>query len=146
MIKYYFDTCIWNNFFKKEVNPHTQIKYWKMVELFLEDIFISNNHLIYYSGFVLKELEYKLKNPKIFKIIKNFFQKEEKIVYIKADEKIYSFARDLESKFEYKISFFDCLHIAICKKNNFVLITRDNELLNYSKNIINDKKPENLII
>ncbi len=146
MRKYYFDTCIWLNFFKKEVNPYTQIEYWKIVELFLEKILTSNNNSIYYSGFVLKELEYKLKDPYNFKIIKNFFKNEEKIIFIKADEEIYSFARNLESKFKYKISFFDCLHIAICKKNNFTLITRDNELINYSKNIIYAKKPEHLII
>ena len=50
----------------------------------------------------------------------------------------YSFAKklELESHFKFSnLSFADCLHIAICKRNNFILISRDFELLNYAKKI-----------
>jgi len=56
-----------------------------------------------------------------------------------------AFARKLESKSDFTISFYDCLHIAICKRLNFILVTRDNLLINFAKDYIEVQKPENLL-
>ena len=42
-------------------------------------------------------------------------------------------ATKLESKSGFDISFYDCLHIAVCKRLNLVLVTRDNLMLSFAK-------------
>ncbi|MFW6286180.1 MAG: hypothetical protein ACOC16_03595 [Nanoarchaeota archaeon] len=36
------------------------------------------------------------------------------------------------------------MHISICKNNNFILITRDNDMIKVAKNYIEVKKPEEI--
>jgi predicted nucleic acid-binding protein len=57
----------------------------------------------------------------------------------------YEFARKLESKFEFKISFIDCMHIAISKRVGCILVTRDKLLIEKANDFILADKPENLI-
>jgi len=59
-------------------------------------------------------------------------------------EEDYSFARKLESELFYELSFYDCLHIAICKRLGLILVTRDKELLRFAKKHVTAEKPENL--
>ena len=103
----------------------------------------SEDEEIFYSGFVLKELKYKLDedtyNEKLL-----FFKNEENFRFVKATQEDYSFAQKIESEFQYEISFFDCLHIAVCKRLNLMLITRDEELIKFAKKYIKVEKPENI--
>ena len=139
---YYFDSCIWLNIFKKEGDESKGKQYWKIAKELIEKIEALNDKL-YVSTIVLKEISFKLEQDfeKTIKILK----KIECVSIIKTNNEDYEYARSLEKKFEYKISFYDCLHIAICKRLNFILITRDAELINQSKNIVETKKPEELI-
>ena len=140
---FYVDSCIWLNLFKEEGYPSKGVPYWKIAKDFIEEIIFSKNDEIVYTGFVLKELKYKLDgdtfNEKLL-----FLKSEEKFKFIKATEEDYSFARKLESESHYEISFFDCLHISVCKRLNFILVTRDEQLINFAKNHIEVNKPENL--
>jgi predicted nucleic acid-binding protein len=84
------------------------------------------------SPTILKELKFKLGDK--FPLAKEFFDKSSYIKIIKTSEEDYSFARDLESELKYEISFFDCLHIAMSKRLNLKLITKDKELLKIANN------------
>jgi len=66
------------------------------------------------------------------------------IKFIKLNEEDYEFARKVESEIDYELSFYDCLHIAICKRMNFILVTRDNLLIKTARRFIIAEKPENL--
>jgi len=141
---FYVDSCIWLNLFKKEGDPSKGVPYWKIAEDFIEIIMFSQDKEIIYSGFVLKELKFKLEET-VFKEKLLFFKEEEKIRFVKAEEEDYSFARKLESELSYELSFYDCLHIAVCKRLNLILVTRDDILIQFAKKYIESDKPENLL-
>ena len=138
---HYIDTCIWLNLFKKEGDESKGIPYWKIAKDFLEKIMFSDN-IILYSGFILKEMSFKLSDDE-FKEKLEFMKKEFK--FIKATEEDYEFARKLESELDFEISFFDCIHIVISKRTDSVLISRDEELIKNAKKYVDVKKPEELI-
>lgn len=142
MQSFYLDSCIWLNLFKKEGDPTKGTPYWKIAEDLIEHIKEGNNEIIV-SPNVLKELSFKAEN--IFKIIKRFFEDEKYIKMIELIEEDKIFARKLESKSYFEISFYDCLHIAICKRLNLILVTRDNLLIDFAKEYIKVEKPENLL-
>jgi len=142
MQSFYLDSCIWLNLFKKEGDPTKGIPYWKIAEDLIKQIRENNNEIII-SPLILKELSFKAGD--IFKIIKKFFEDENYIKMIEVVEEDKAFARKLESKSDFTISFYDCLHIAICKRLNFILVTRDNLLINFAKDYIEVQKPENLL-
>lgn len=139
---FYIDSCIWLNLFKKEENANKGVKYWKIAKDFIEKVMFSNNEIIY-TGFVLKELKFKLSEDE-FNEKTLFFKGEQSFRFVKATDEDYSFAKKLESEFNYEISFFDCAHIAICKRLNFVLVTRDKKLIECAKKHIQVERPENL--
>jgi len=138
---FYLDSCIWLNLFKKEGDVNKGVPFWKLARDFIEKVIFSKKDEIIYSGFILKELKYIL-NEKEFTEKLLFFKNEERIRFVKATEEDYSFARKLESDSKYEISFFDCLHVAMCKRLDLILITRDKKLIEFAKHIINVRKPE----
>jgi len=126
---YYFDTCIWLSIFNKnEQNLSNGKNSKRLIELLL----FEKDKKIYYSGFILRELEHKLKDN--FEEKRNYFRNEENLIFVKATPKDYELARALETKYNKKLSFFDFLHIAICKNNKLILITLDKELIRIGKN------------
>jgi predicted nucleic acid-binding protein len=141
---FYVDSVIWLNLFKKEGDPAKGVPYWKIAKDFTEKIIFSQDEEIVYSGFILKEMKFKL-DENTFKEKQMFFKEEEKIRFVKATEEDYSFARKLESDVKYEISFFDCLHIAICKRLNLIFVTRDELLIKIARKFIQADKPENLL-
>ena len=141
---YYLDSCIWLNLFKMEGDSTKGIPYWKLAKDFIERIMFSDEDEIVYSGFVFKELKYKLdKNEFKEKLL--FLKNETRFRFVKAVEDDYSFARNLEFKIQYRISFFDCMHVAICKRLGLTLVTRDKELINLSGDYVEVVKPEELL-
>ncbi|MEK6845880.1 MAG: PIN domain-containing protein [Nanoarchaeota archaeon] len=141
---YYVDSCIWLNLFKEEGDPTKGIPYWLLAKSFIEGIMFSEEDEIIYTGFVLKEIRYKLNDEKLFQDRLEFLRKEPKFRFVKATPEDYDLARKLESEFKFEISFFDCIHIAICKRLNAHLVTRDQILIEASKKYILVDKPENL--
>ncbi len=140
MVDYYIDTCIWLNLFKKEGDASKGKPYWRIAEEFLK-IVESFGDKIYYSGFILNELEHKL-SKKEYKVKRKLLIKRyNKVKSITED---ISLARRLESEWEYEIGFYDCVHVAICKRLKMALVTRDKALINASKKYIRVAKPENL--
>ena len=140
---YYVDSCIWLNLFKKEGDAIRGTPYWKLAEDFIEKIIFSENEIVY-SGFVLKEIRHDLSNEELFKEKHTFLEEEPKFSFVKTTPEDYAFGRKLEAEFNFEISFFDCMHIAICKRWGYILVSRDNLLIKYAKKYIAVNKPENL--
>lgn len=141
--RYYLDSCIWLNLFKKEGDPTKGVPYWKLAEDFIKKVMFSE-HEIVYSGLVLKELKHKLNDDKLFKERHEFLKSEPKFSFVTVTDEDYTFARKLESEFNFEISFFDCLHTTICKRINAILVTRDKVLIEAARKYAVVDKPENL--
>ncbi len=135
---YYVDTCIWLNLFKKEEDSTKKVPYWKLAKDFLE----QNNRLII-STIVLKELSYKLGEQ--FEERLKFFRNTDFVEIIKTTQEDYDLARTFEREEEFEISFYDYLHVAIAKRLNIPLITRDRDLMKFAKKHIEVYKPEDLL-
>ncbi|MFH1072458.1 MAG: PIN domain-containing protein [Nanoarchaeota archaeon] len=141
---YYVDTNIWLNLFKKEENLYTGRAYWKIAQDFLEKIMFSDDKEIIYSGLILKELMYKL-TRKEFREKELFMKREPRCRFVILVSGDYTFARKLEFEFGFEISFYDCLHITVCRRIGAILITRDNKLLQCAQRYIQAFKPEHLL-
>jgi predicted nucleic acid-binding protein len=141
---FYVDSCIWLNFFKKEQNVYTGFRYGEVAKKFIDKIIFSENNEIIYTGFVLKELKSKL-NTNEFNEKLLFLKNEFKFKFEKAMDEDYNLARKLESESKYEISFFDCIHVAICKRLDAVLVTRDRLLIEFARKYIEVRKPEDLL-
>lgn len=141
---FYVDTCIWLNLFKMEGDPAKGVPYWKIAKDFIDNVIFSENDEIAYSGLILKEIKFKLNNDSLFEEKLAFIRGEGKFKFVKVTDKDCSFARKLESELEYSLSFFDCLHIALCKRLNLILVTRDNDLIRFAQKCISADRPENL--
>jgi predicted nucleic acid-binding protein len=105
----------------------------------------SENEGIIYSGLILKEMKFKLNDDQLFNEKLAFLKEEEKFKFVNVMREDYSFARKLESESEFEISFYDCLHIALCKRLNSILITRDSKLIAFAKEYIPVEMPESLL-
>jgi predicted nucleic acid-binding protein len=127
-MNFYLDTNIYLNLWKKEGDPSKGIPYWKLAQDFMDKA-EREGDAICFSGLILKELSYLI--PAHYEekadIIKATYQRAE---VAKEDE---TYARKLESKAHFDISFYDCLHIALCKRLGLVLVTRDKMLLTLAK-------------
>lgn len=144
VVRYYIDTSIWLNLFKKEGNPAKGIPYWQIAKEFIERVMFSEDDEIIYSDIVLREIKLKLGEYEYFKVDKFFF-KEPKCVKVDltSDDKIV--ARQLESQYQFEISFYDFIHMALCKRFDCILVTRDKQLSDVSRaNGISAYKPEDI--
>ena len=146
MKRFYVDTCIWLNLFKKEGDASKGVPYWKIAEKFIVNVTISESSEIIYSPVILREIESKLGNNSLFEEKLKSMSKENKFRFVDIDEEDKIFARKLESESSYEISFYDCMHIAICKRLGLILVTRDKKLLDFAASYIDAEKPENLFI
>jgi predicted nucleic acid-binding protein len=140
--EYYLDSCIWLNLFKKEGDASKGMPYWEIALNFIEDV-EDKEGKIYVSTIVLKELQYILGDK--FQKIMNYFQDTDFIQIIKTKREDYDLARKFENEDNSKISFYDYLHVAIVNRLGCIFVTRDRDLLNFSKDKIKADLPENLI-
>lgn len=141
---FYVDSCIYLNLWQEEGDPAKGVPYWKIAKEFFEK-FDNEETVIYYSGFLLKELkfilseEYYCKKRKLFDVSPNF-----KKIEI-SDEEL-DRARKIESELNYEISFFDIIHLLLSMKTKSILITRDKKLLDVAKRYqAIAQKPEELL-
>ncbi len=140
-MKYYVDTCIWLNLFKKEERGGVQ--YWRFVHDFLEKIVFSETDHVVYSGIVLRELQILLGSAYDEK--RKWFENETKFVKVDVLQADKEQARKWESAYFFEISFYDLLHLAVCKRLDLHLVTRDNYLTNIAReNKVLVSKPEEL--
>ena len=116
--------------------------YWKIASDFIKQV-KQRKEIIYVSTIVLKELKYKLDHK--HDLVVEFFRKSKFIRMIKTKNEDYEFARELEDETKFKIGFLDYLHIAISKRLDILLITRDKDMINIAKDHVKVHKPEELI-
>ncbi len=146
MKKYYVDSCIWLNLFKREGDASKGIPYWKITKLFLRRIRSCKDAQAVYTAVVLKEIERVIDNPEVFKERLRFIKEEKKFMYVECLKEDYDVARKLESESGFRISFTDCINIAVCKRLGAVLVTRDNLLIEFARKYIKVDKPEHLTV
>ena len=144
MGKYYVDSCIYLNLWQKEGDESKGIPYWKLAQEFL-DKSDSEGSTIYYSGFILKELKYKL--PKdIFREKRKMFNESPFLKRVVIDDLTFREARRLESETEYRHGFYDILHTLLAKRTGSVLVTRDKGLIAFARSLsVVAKRPEELL-
>lgn len=144
MESYYVDTSIYLNLWQKEENPITKEPYWKFAKKFFEKV-EENNSIIYYSGYLLKEL-YFILDRRLFDKKLLMFETSSNFVRIGLSKEEYDEARKIEIEVNYEVSFYDIIHMLLSRKTNSILITRDKKLIEVCKrhNII-AKMPEEIL-
>ncbi len=126
-MKFYVDTCIWLNVLKREKRSFNS-----------SFNFLTSDKPIVISPIIFKELYWKLKSQ--FHLAKEFIDNcGVEIIHLTKND--YNFARSLERKYGQTISFIDFLNIAICKNKNFILVSRDRELIKIAKKYIKTLNP-----
>lgn len=139
---YYVDSCVYLNLWQKEKSKFGR-PLWKFAKNFFEKI-EQKEYLIYYSGFLLKELSFILTENE-FAQKRLMFEASPNFKKVKLTSNEYELARKIESKNK-DIGFYDILHMLLTRKTNSILITRDKELLKLAKKYrINAKKPEEIL-
>jgi len=137
---YYVDACIYLNLWQNEVDRKGN-KLGGFAKDFFEKI-ENENSIIYYSGFILKELMFLLS-------VEEYLQKRELF------DSSPNFKKITLSKEEYELakkmhraeglSFYDVIHMLLAKKTNSILVTRDKILIQFAKNYsVIAKTPEEL--
>ncbi|MBU0760474.1 MAG: PIN domain-containing protein [Nanoarchaeota archaeon] len=139
--KCYLDSCIWLNLFKKESDSTSGVQWWKLTKDFIEQVEERDGKVIV-STIVLKELYFKTKDK--FNRIQKFFKESEYIEIVKTTSEDYELARKWEQEHGL-LSFYDYIHVAITKRLNIQLITRDKDLIEFAKSYVEVFKPEDLI-
>lgn len=139
---YYIDSCIYLNLWQKERSKLGK-PLWRHAKDFLDRI-EQEDSIVYYSGFLLKELSFILTESEFVKK-RLMFESSPNFKRTKLSLNEYELARKIESRTK-NISFYDIIHMLLAKKNNSILITRDRELLKLAKKYkINAKKPEKIL-
>jgi len=141
-MNYYVDTCIYVNLFNKEV-AENGFSYWEIARKFFDKI-SRDGDLIYYSGYLLKELSYVLGDELFIENISTFLHSGN---FIKAKLTNQEY---IESKWIHKVNknigFFDVTHMLLAKKTKTILVTRDKELLELCKKYnVQTKTPEEVL-
>lgn len=142
--RFYVDSCIYLNLWQKEGNENLGKPYWEIAKEFFEKV-ETENSIVYYSGYLLKELSFVLEKGLFNKKLQMFnFSPNFKRINLSITE--YNLARKIEKETNYEISFYDIIHMLLAKKTKSLFITRDNKLIDISKkyNII-AKRPEELL-
>ena len=141
-MNFYIDTNIYLNFWQKEVDNRGN-ELWKIAFDFFNEIDKLNSP-IYYSGFILKELQFIISKSEfeLRKQIFNDMKRFHKVIALSSD---YDKARKLEFLSKFQISFFDCMHIVLANKVNAILITRDKKLIDFARLYCRVNRPEEII-
>ncbi len=139
MESYYVDSCIYLNLWKKEVDVYEN-KLWEFAKEFFEKV-ENEDSIIYYSGYLLKELMFVFDENKFIDKLELFnFSPNFRRVNLTKEE--YEIAKRIKKE-NREISFYDIIHMLLAKQTNSILITRDSSLIRLAKEYqIIVKKPE----
>ncbi len=139
MGRYYFDTCIWRDFYEDRFSnigrPLGEYAY----KLF--GLLIKNKHTLLYSEFIIKELkiyydEEEIKDMLNILFISRILKKAE------VTEKDFKEARKIGT--ERNLPVGDVLHAIIAKKNKALFISQDKHAQRL-KDLVDVRRPEELI-
>lgn len=121
MVSYYVDSCIYLNLWQKEVDEHGNLL-WKFAEEFFKKA-EDENSIIYYSGFLLKELMFKLSTEEYLNK-RELFESSPDYKKVILSKEEYDLAGKIKQQ-NAQISFYDIIHMLLAKKTSSILITRD---------------------
>lgn len=122
-------------------DKESRICYWKIAKDFFEKS-EKDDAVIYYSGFLLKELKFIL-DEKEFYEKREKFEKSPNFLKIDISKDELNHARKIESELGFEVSFYDILHMLMAKKAGAVLITRDKKLIQAARYYdVEVKRPE----
>jgi len=143
MVSYYVDSCIYLNLWKKEIDESGS-PLWFYAREFFEKA-VKNDSIIYYSGFLLKEIMFATTKEEYLGILE-LFNSATRFKRANLTTKEYKEAQRLKNDSVSNISFFDILHVLFARKNNSILITRDKEVIEFAKNLdVEAKRPEEIL-
>ena len=139
--RFYVDACIYINLWQKEGDPSKGIPYWRLAKDFFKK-FDNDACIIYYSGFLLKELEFVL--PKaLFDKKRLLFGSSPNFHKLMLTEEGLAQARVMESTLDEYVGFYDIIHMLLSERAGATLVTRDKKLLEVAdSHCIPAKKPE----
>jgi len=130
-MKYYIDTCILLNLWKKE--ERNGVEFWKIAQEFLDR---TPSRDICISPVVIRELE---------RVCPEGYRAHEKrlleCTIIHPVQEDYVFARSIE---EPALSFADRLHIAMARRLRLMIVTRDKALIDVARRFCAASRPEHL--
>lgn len=141
MSSYYVDSCIYLNLWQKEEVGSKKL--WKYAKDFF-NLISDKQEVIYYSGFLLKELMFILTIEEYLCKIELFSSQDDfQKVYL--TEKELRLAKEIK-KLNQKTSLYDIIHLILAKKTDSILVTRDRDLIKLAKFYnVDAKKPEEII-
>ncbi|MBI5002306.1 PIN domain-containing protein [Candidatus Woesearchaeota archaeon] len=135
MTKYYFDTCIWRDYYENREDNFRPLGEWAL--LLIKSI-EEDNGFILYSNLIVHELKKEYNETQI----KELFS-----VTIKLREVPISKIQVQEARMINqirKVGFADAMHVVLARDNNAILVTRDNHFIDLT-DIAPIKKPEELL-
>lgn len=136
--KFYFDTSIWRDYYENRSDKFRPLGEWALK---LINKIIEEGDIIFYSDFVVKELEITfsiVEIEKIFEIIKT----SKSLVKVEINKGQVKEASKLAK--ERSVAFGDALHAILARDNKALLISRDKHFDELT-DIVETKKPEELI-
>jgi predicted nucleic acid-binding protein len=141
MNSYYVDTCIYLNLWKKEVDDSGN-QLWEHAKDFFERA-ESEEAIIYYSGFLLKEFLFLLSTEEYLQK-RDMFDSSPNFKKVILSKEEFELAGKI-SKANKQLSFYDVIHMLLAKKTNSTLVTRDKLLISLAKDYsVTAKRPEEL--
>ncbi|MDI6737115.1 MAG: type II toxin-antitoxin system VapC family toxin [Nanoarchaeota archaeon] len=137
---FYVDSCIYINLWNKEERQNN--KPWEIAENFFN---VHGQDRIYYSGFVLRELQFVLSADKFNKCRLAIIARLNFRRLFLSDREM-AIARCIETEINYEISFYDIIHMLLAKQADAILITRDRKLIKLALRYgIDAKLPEDAL-
>jgi len=119
-MRFYIDTCVFLNVWKKEVGPNPAQPFWEKSLLFLHK---HKGHILISSA-VLQELGQPTEGRKRIDAL----LEAHAITRVNTDGQLMALAETLAEK-EKSISFLDAIHLLVAKREGATLVTRDKNLL-----------------
>jgi hypothetical protein len=140
MIKnYYFDTCIWRDFYENRFGSGGRKLGEIAANLFM--YIIKNKKILNYSDFIVLELKRDY-NPNEIELMLNFLFLSNILMKIEISKEDYVKSKQIGA--ELNIPPGDVLHAIISKKSNSILVSQDNHMQKL-KHLVEVKKPEEII-
>ncbi len=117
-------------------------KLWEHAKDFFEKA-ESEEAIIYYSGFLLKEFLFLLSTEEYLQK-RDMFDSSPNFKKIILSKEEFELANKIKKGNE-QLSFYDIIHMLLAKKTNSILVTRDNLLISLAKDYsVTAKRPEEL--
>ena len=136
---YYFDTCIWRDFYESRFGTGGRNLGSAAAKLFM--YVIKNKITLSYSEFIIRELKRDYSSDEI-QLMLNFLFISKILVNVEVTKKDYFESKKISDELD--IPPGDALHALIAKKSNSILVSQDNHMQKL-KHLVEVKKPEEII-